>query len=165
VYIDGHAVLKTNNYVVKGMSYSYADNSQLDTAPSVKRRVNAASSSTVDGVAKKPKTMTPSPQEVKRTLHNEGVVQAKESKQGLRRAFLKENAEVLKPFLEDYVYQGIMEDTTAVSVAYVSERVSQPKLVTGGTLRDYQLDGLQFIVDCHRQNLGCILGDEMGLGE
>lgn len=30
-------------------------------------------------------------------------------------------------------------------------------------MRDYQLAGLNFMVNLHKQNIGMILGDEMGL--
>ena len=32
-------------------------------------------------------------------------------------------------------------------------------------LRDYQLAGVNWIIDCYNNNHGCILGDEMGLGK
>ncbi|KAG7366569.1 SNF2-related protein [Nitzschia inconspicua] len=38
-------------------------------------------------------------------------------------------------------------------------------MLTGGTLRDYQKEGLTFLVNNHRRNCGMILGDEMGLGK
>lgn len=41
----------------------------------------------------------------------------------------------------------------------------QPRLVTGGTLRDYQLTGLRWLVSQHDSGAGSILGDEMGLGK
>ncbi|EIN05640.1 hypothetical protein PUNSTDRAFT_145612 [Punctularia strigosozonata HHB-11173 SS5] len=41
----------------------------------------------------------------------------------------------------------------------------QPKLVTGGTLKDYQLHGLSFLVWMWKNGMNCILGDEMGLGK
>jgi SWI/SNF-related matrix-associated actin-dependent regulator of chromatin subfamily A member 5 len=37
----------------------------------------------------------------------------------------------------------------------------QPKLVTGGTLKDYQLHGLSFLVWMWKNGMNCILGDEM----
>ncbi len=33
------------------------------------------------------------------------------------------------------------------------------------TLRDYQLDGVNWLYDRYHRNHGCILGDEMGLGK
>ncbi|KIW02331.1 uncharacterized protein PV09_06476 [Verruconis gallopava] len=41
----------------------------------------------------------------------------------------------------------------------------QPKLVTGGTMRKYQLEGLEWLTSIHRNGLNGILADEMGLGK
>ncbi|KAF8182440.1 hypothetical protein K438DRAFT_2166285 [Mycena galopus ATCC 62051] len=41
----------------------------------------------------------------------------------------------------------------------------QPALVTGGRLKDYQLEGLQWMVGLHEQGISGILADEMGLGK
>eukprot|EP00961_Rhodomonas_salina_P021536 289285-Rhodomonas_salina.1 len=41
----------------------------------------------------------------------------------------------------------------------------QPKLVTGGTLRDYQVDGVQWLISLYENGLNGILADEMGLGK
>ena len=42
---------------------------------------------------------------------------------------------------------------------------AQPGYVTGGTLRAYQLDGLNYLAACWARNSNCILADEMGLGK
>jgi ATP-dependent helicase STH1/SNF2 len=41
----------------------------------------------------------------------------------------------------------------------------QPKLLTGGTLKEYQLVGLQWLVSLYNNRLNGILADEMGLGK
>jgi ATP-dependent DNA helicase len=41
----------------------------------------------------------------------------------------------------------------------------QPKLVTGGTMRDYQLEGLEWLKTLHSNGFNGILADEMGLGK
>lgn len=40
----------------------------------------------------------------------------------------------------------------------------QPRLVTGATLRDYQIEGYEWLVGLYSQGLNGILADEMGLG-
>ncbi|KAF9234947.1 SNF2 family N-terminal domain-containing protein [Melanogaster broomeanus] len=48
----------------------------------------------------------------------------------------------------------------------ISERVTkQPSLLIGGTLKDYQLKGLQWMVSLYNNKLNGILADEMGLGK
>ncbi|GMM36473.1 hypothetical protein DASC09_037980 [Saccharomycopsis crataegensis] len=41
----------------------------------------------------------------------------------------------------------------------------QPKLVTGAVMRDYQLEGLEWLVTLYKNGLNGILADEMGLGK
>ncbi|KAG6895585.1 hypothetical protein C0992_000500 [Termitomyces sp. T32_za158] len=48
----------------------------------------------------------------------------------------------------------------------ISERVTkQPSLLVGGTLKEYQLKGLQWMVSLYNNRLNGILADEMGLGK
>jgi ATP-dependent DNA helicase len=42
---------------------------------------------------------------------------------------------------------------------------AQPKLVTGGVMRSYQLEGLQWLRSLYENGLNGILADEMGLGK
>lgn len=41
----------------------------------------------------------------------------------------------------------------------------QPKLLTGAVLRDYQVDGVQWLISLYENGLNGILADEMGLGK
>lgn len=43
--------------------------------------------------------------------------------------------------------------------------LEQPKILTGATLRDYQLEGLDWLVTLYENGLNGILADEMGLGK
>lgn len=45
-----------------------------------------------------------------------------------------------------------------------SEIVSQPRMLQGGDLKEYQLAGLEWLVSLYNNNLNGILADEMGLG-
>lgn len=48
----------------------------------------------------------------------------------------------------------------------VKEEVTeQPKILVGGTLKEYQLKGLQWMISLYNNNLNGILADEMGLGK
>lgn len=44
-------------------------------------------------------------------------------------------------------------------------RRNQPKLVTGAKMREYQLDGLEWLISLYENGLNGILADEMGLGK
>lgn len=43
--------------------------------------------------------------------------------------------------------------------------VTQPKMLVGGQLREYQMKGLQWMVSLYNNKLNGILADEMGLGK
>jgi ATP-dependent helicase STH1/SNF2 len=66
---------------------------------------------------------------------------------------------------------GTKETETATAKNYyasthrMTEVVSQPRMLKGGDLKEYQLSGLQWLVSLYNNNLNGILADEMGLGE
>ncbi|KAH8556185.1 SNF2 family N-terminal domain-containing protein [Umbelopsis sp. PMI_123] len=47
----------------------------------------------------------------------------------------------------------------------IKEKVTQPNILIGGTLKEYQLKGLQWMVSLYNNRLNGILADEMGLGK
>ncbi|KAG8857512.1 hypothetical protein FRB91_011255 [Serendipita sp. 411] len=48
----------------------------------------------------------------------------------------------------------------------INEKITaQPRILTGGTLKEYQLKGLQWMVSLYNNKLDGILADEMGLGK
>lgn len=53
----------------------------------------------------------------------------------------------------------------AGATANESGRRKQPKLVTGAKMREYQLDGLEWLISLYENGLNGILADEMGLGK
>ncbi|KAF5767792.1 putative DNA helicase chromatin remodeling SNF2 family [Helianthus annuus] len=62
--------------------------------------------------------------------------------------------------------QGKMVDfQRRYSKASLRKLEQQPEWLKGGKLRDYQLDGLNFLVNSWRNDTNVILADEMGLGK
>jgi len=53
----------------------------------------------------------------------------------------------------------------AITHTVEEEIKEQPKLIKGGTLKSYQLIGLNWMVSLYNNNLNGILADEMGLGK
>jgi hypothetical protein len=172
-YVDGHAVLKTNNYVVRGVAYHFEAEGDANPRGNLKRGDGPSSHADAHSEGAGPKRIktcdhprkeyAPSPPELQRIAHNDRIRASKEAKQGLRRVFLREHVETLRPFLADSVYQSLNSDKKDDQAPFVPpSTLAQPMLVTGGTLRDYQLSGLRFMAGHHERNLGIILGDEMG---
>ena len=62
------------------------------------------------------------------------------------------------------------QDTRKIDYYAVAHRVKeevnvQPSILVGGTLKEYQLKGLQWMISLYNNNLNGILADEMGLGK
>ncbi|KAH8794042.1 putative chromatin structure-remodeling complex subunit snf21 [Hyaloscypha finlandica] len=56
-------------------------------------------------------------------------------------------------------------DYYAVAHRIKEEVNAQPSILVGGTLKEYQLKGLQWMISLYNNNLNGILADEMGLGK
>ncbi|KAG1150914.1 hypothetical protein G6F37_004421 [Rhizopus arrhizus] len=50
-------------------------------------------------------------------------------------------------------------------IHYIKETVHQPKMMTGGQLKDYQMKGLEWMISLYNNYINGILADEMGLGK
>lgn len=53
----------------------------------------------------------------------------------------------------------------ALLAAQANNHLIQPALITGCTMKDYQLDGLEWLITLYENGLNGILADEMGLGK
>ena len=66
---------------------------------------------------------------------------------------------------EDDVEGGPKVDYYQVAHRIKEEIRVQPNLLVGGTLKEYQVKGLQWMISLYNNNLNGILADEMGLGK
>ena len=154
IQIDGHTVLRKNNYTVRGLEYVWGaePNEDPDFCPQEEARQTKAKKKTT-------RKKEVSPEERARVQHNEQVQASIHTKEPFWTSFLAKNIDILQPFCEPSDLEllkddGIGYDETTVAV--------QPEAIQG-TLREHQMEGLNFMVNMHRQNLSMILGDEMGL--
>jgi ATP-dependent DNA helicase len=83
--------------------------------------------------------------------------------------------------ISDYYSKEELQDTTTTAQALATaveeagetrlgeqkdlKSARQPKLITGGVMREYQLQGLEWLVSLYENGLNGILADEMGLGK
>lgn len=63
------------------------------------------------------------------------------------------------------VEEGPKVDYYQVAHRIKEEVKAQPNLLVGGTLKEYQVKGLQWMISLYNNNLNGILADEMGLGK
>ena len=66
---------------------------------------------------------------------------------------------------DDEVEGGPKVDYYQVAHRIKEEIKIQPNLLVGGTLKEYQVKGLQWMISLYNNNLNGILADEMGLGK
>ncbi|KAI7865257.1 SNF2 family N-terminal domain-containing protein [Spinellus fusiger] len=70
---------------------------------------------------------------------------------------------------EEEEEEGAVDPETKVDYFQVThkvkEEVCQPTMLVGGTLKEYQVKGLQWMVSLYNNHLNGILADEMGLGK
>eukprot|EP00004_Rigifila_ramosa_P019855 TRINITY_DN5102_c0_g1_i3.p1 TRINITY_DN5102_c0_g1~~TRINITY_DN5102_c0_g1_i3.p1 ORF type:complete len:635 (-),score=159.93 TRINITY_DN5102_c0_g1_i3:1392-3296(-) len=81
-----------------------------------------------------------------------GVGSGSATRRGRQRE-AEEDAELLKATLD------------GSSALQHTRLVQQPACIKGGTMRGYQLDGLNWLIQLHETGLNGILADEMGLGK
>lgn len=87
-----------------------------------------------------------------------------------RLKYLLDQASVYSNFLSSKFINSQTNDSSEIdsnsaAPQHAKTQVSQPALVTGGTLKNYQLEGLEWLVSLYENGLNGILADEMGLGK
>lgn len=70
-----------------------------------------------------------------------------------------------KKFINNKANEAAETDSNSSAPQPSKTHVTQPALVTGGTLKSYQLEGLEWLVSLYENGLNGILADEMGLGK
>lgn len=153
--VNGVPVLRENNYVVKGMTYQFGVFEESQTKK--KRKVPQKTKFTGEKV----------PREVseheKQRIHGKSLVAENiRSKKKTRMAYLAHNLDTLMPFIEPKVKAELQSQDSSENLLKKKNINIQPDSITA-EMRDYQLSGLEWMVNMHLQNLGMILGDEMGL--
>ena len=67
--------------------------------------------------------------------------------------------------MEDEETKGETQDYYSIAHTITEEVTAQPTILCGGTLKEYQLKGLEWLVSLYNNCLNGILADEMGLGK
>lgn len=108
--IDGHTVLRMNNYSVTGMQYIYHNNNDEEAEEEAKEDVQPPP-------CKKTKTKSSphsnkvrvcSASEQARKHHNDTIVANIQKKQVYRKAYLSKHVEIIEPFVEEQVLEHLL---------------------------------------------------------
>mmetsp|Transcript_41662 Transcript_41662/g.99912 ORF Transcript_41662/g.99912 Transcript_41662/m.99912 type:complete len:1104 (+) Transcript_41662:269-3580(+) len=169
--INGHTVLRKNNYSVTADSYIFDDHDGDDENEGMLQTPAVGQQQP----RKKPSSTGPRVEtaaEIARRTHKEAVHNVSSQKHHLKMHFLAKNVEILEPFCEETVINQLKEirgtehfiSSTSNTNHLLNIPVHVPSTIKA-TLRPYQKKGLDFLVRMHRQNVPAIIGDEMGLGK
>ena len=138
----------------------------------VDRAAHSVSATSTAKSAPKAAAKAPAAREVsaaeKRRVANNDAIRADAAVLAERRAhFFAAHAETIAPFVEPSVLRSVQATANAAGTPPARRALlSQPESVSGGEMRDYQLVGLDWLVDSYERHGLCpILGDEMGLGK
>jgi SWI/SNF-related matrix-associated actin-dependent regulator of chromatin subfamily A member 5 len=156
IHVDGHVVKKQNFYQVKGHEYVYGTIEGHHAAPKPK------SIPVFHGPKPAPKPRVATAQELDRRSRKLSTERLIQEKLAARQSFLKENLTAMAPFLEPKIVTKV--DGFSAKVREDDFLAAKPQSIIAD-LRDYQLEGLQWMASMYRKNMGIILGDEMGLGK
>ena len=157
--IDGHTVKVANNYTVTAGEYIHGA-----YKPDAPKPVKKAKPATTN----KPKSSSPRKMPAyitARTKHNDTIksrITSHDTPHQLN--FMTNNYDALEPFIDNKV-KSMLQSNIPKAKPEVKRAVlgTQPDLVQT-TLRDYQMIGLDWMVNMWGMGMPFILGDEMGLG-
>ena len=160
IYVDGYAVKRDNNYIVKGGEYVHGafDANGAATDGGALARLPKPANQTRKAAAKKPPRKA-NRAELERAKHNEIVKGRVKAKAKARMGFLAKHAKTIEPFVESKTSEHLSA-TPALKSTW-KDMSMQPDMIKG-ELRDYQMIGLNWMSKMHSMNAGMILGDEMG---
>lgn len=104
----------------------------------------------------------PEPESVsKKVKTNEKKVRGRKGQQERR---IRQKKDIMN-MLHTSVDEETKSTKSAIENAKTNHNQQQPVLVSGGTMKNYQLDGLEWLVTLYENGLNGILADEMGLGK
>eukprot|EP00746_Dinoflagellata_sp_MGD_P164449 gnl/MRDRNA2_/MRDRNA2_93079_c0_seq1.p1 gnl/MRDRNA2_/MRDRNA2_93079_c0~~gnl/MRDRNA2_/MRDRNA2_93079_c0_seq1.p1 ORF type:complete len:1047 (-),score=205.85 gnl/MRDRNA2_/MRDRNA2_93079_c0_seq1:46-3186(-) len=113
---------------------------------------------------KRPKLKNPAV-EARLMKYNENK-EIRQEAQRLSMYFFAGMREVLRPFVSPQVAAAlIIHPVSNPQQGARKPLLEQPACIVNCTLRDYQLDGLNWMIEKHDAGVNMLLGDEMGLGK
>lgn len=163
-FVDGHPVLRLNTYTLE------------EGEPSVFRETGGNDLFSASKPAKKRKVGNLCKKGEKQDRKNENAWASnnhkinEDSKVARNRAmvFMLSVLDILQPFITTDVQRKLRElvEKLPFKQPLPKTQISrQPKCIINGEMRDYQLEGLSFLVSMFDNGLSAILADEMGLGK
>lgn len=163
--VDGHTILRSNNYDLEEGEKSVwdrelgnnRDDENVSAMPQPSEQPKPAKKRTYKPAARAPRVATSD--DVARSAMRDRIKAEIADAAGRRAAFAVKHAAALSAFGADL--SGLAEKATQ----YRSRKAAVPPPELTATLREHQLEGLRWLVSMHDCGVSQILGDEMGLGK
>jgi SWI/SNF-related matrix-associated actin-dependent regulator of chromatin subfamily A member 5 len=169
INVDGHQILRANNYDLESGEKSVWQQELGEEEDALlevdSRRAKKAKQAPKPAVRKiqTEKGRQKKIRDAARTDHNQRIIADKHNKQARRDRFIAANWKLLKPFVEKE-QQPAAKSSAKKSGSPVFLR-KQPSCLSGVTMRDYQIAGVNWLIESYHNGVSAILGDEMGLGK
>ncbi|KAK9807695.1 hypothetical protein WJX72_006345 [[Myrmecia] bisecta] len=177
--IGDQPVLKANNYDIEDGEQSVFEQELKRKAKTPGRASGSAAgpmgSGWVTFEREPPKSAPAAPKaravsliDQNRHAHNERVRADARAAEGRRAMYLQRHLDVIMPFASPSAVAHIQAKARVAAAHDNGERPEpvefQPEAITG-KMREYQLEGLKWMVSCFDHGINAILADEMGLGK
>ena len=166
IKVGRHVILKENNYVVRGGEYKFFDvDPGTETSAEIRLKEKAAKKAKQKEKGPRPKKELTAAQR-KRKEQNDKIKESLVKVEKKREVFFGRNLDTVEPFMDPALANKLKANAgrLAANVEKSQELFLQPSTIQGD-MRDYQLEGLNWMVSMYEQGLSMILGDEMGLGK
>ena len=154
--IDGHVVKKQNNYTVTGINYIHGAYKEDAPKPTKKKsKPNSTTQQPSRAPRKMPSYVTD------RQKHNEIIKRRIHGNDATNQLnFMTNNYDALEPFVDDKVKSLLLGNKKNKKVDDEPKKKRavlgvQPEVVTT-TLRDYQMIGLDWMVQMHSRGVSCL---------
>ena len=177
VSVNGYQVLKANNYSLEDGEpsvWSSELGSQVDDVVERSRPVKKLKKSPSVNVLSKQqsedlhrKAAAAAVRAAALRANNEAVKADKVKSFRRRQLFIRSNWEALSPFLDQAEPPEVppASGEGGDDGAAFRTLAKQPQCLRNVELREYQLDGINWLIETYRAGINVILGDEMGLGK
>ncbi|KAF2731335.1 SNF2 family helicase/ATPase-like protein PasG [Polyplosphaeria fusca] len=154
---------KAQNDKTHGKASKREQNAEKVAAESQRRATRASAATDVD--PPRPADEAASPQKSGRGRPRKGTGKGGKISDYYKKEELQKKTE--GSTMSDALQKAADEDNVKMGEVGVQNLASarQPKSVTGGTMRSYQLEGLEWLISLYENGINGILADEMGLGK
>lgn len=156
-------------HLVQQSGQSFVASQQLLLSQSQKQRTGAATTpSSVADAENDPGLLNRAQRRQDLLTHNKEIRSVKGQNVSKLAAFIFRHQDAFRPFLPPN-FQVISAAAAAPVIAEVDRQAArtaqltvQPACIKNGSMRDYQLEGLKWMINLHDSGVGGILADEMG---